>query len=157
MSSRHNLYTESYTEKSFVVRGGDTKNYSEKLREIGGKYNANLKGGPGWIFSLRHKEKVDTALVQWGTEERLTEKKDQPISKFEKVKLLAGKALDNSCKTQLDRIEKKIDLILLYIENTPDSPKAGRSPDLRSGNFHDFLAEEDEVVAPRKRLLRRRK
>lgn len=51
---------EDYTEKSFVVYG-ETKNFKESLKELGGKYNSNLKVGPGWVFSKNNKEKVE----QW--------------------------------------------------------------------------------------------
>jgi len=51
---------EDYTEKSFVVFG-ETKIFKETLKELGGKYNGNLKVGPGWIFSKNNKEKVE----QW--------------------------------------------------------------------------------------------
>ena len=49
---------EDYTEKSFVVFG-QTKFFKETLKELGGKYNENLKVGPGWIFSKNNKEKVE--------------------------------------------------------------------------------------------------
>ena len=51
---------EDYTEKSFVVFG-ETKNFKETLKELGGKYNSNLKVGPGWVFSKSNKEQVE----QW--------------------------------------------------------------------------------------------
>jgi hypothetical protein len=51
------LTCENYTEKSIVVRG-DTKEYKEELKKLGGKYNANLKGGGGWIFSKKVEDKV---------------------------------------------------------------------------------------------------
>lgn len=40
---------QKYSEKSFVVRG-QTFNHMDKLKELGGKWNAYLKGGEGWIF-----------------------------------------------------------------------------------------------------------
>jgi len=49
---------EDYTEKSFVVFG-ETKNFKDILKELGGKFNSNLKVGPGWIFSKANKEKVE--------------------------------------------------------------------------------------------------
>lgn len=49
---------EDYTEKSFVVFG-ETKNFKDMLKELGGKFNSNLKVGPGWIFSKANKEKVE--------------------------------------------------------------------------------------------------
>lgn len=51
---------EDYTEKSFVVFG-ETKNFKDTLKEFGGKYNSNLKVGPGWVFSKGNKDKVE----QW--------------------------------------------------------------------------------------------
>jgi hypothetical protein len=52
------LTIEDYSEKSFVVYGENTKIHIDKLKELGGKYNSNLKIGPGWIFSNTRKEKV---------------------------------------------------------------------------------------------------
>lgn len=46
------LNVQDYSEKSIVVRG-DTKPCKEELKQLGGKYNGNLRGGPGWIFSKR--------------------------------------------------------------------------------------------------------
>ncbi len=50
----------SYSDKSFVVRG-NTKKHKDKLKEFG-NYNPNLIGGPGWIFSNRHKHNVEKIL-----------------------------------------------------------------------------------------------
>ena len=47
-----------YTDKSFVLCGEETKNHKDYIKELGGKWNANLKTGPGWIFSMNQKEKV---------------------------------------------------------------------------------------------------
>lgn len=52
-----------YTEKSFVVLG-DTKPHKTLLKELGGKYNPNLKVGAGWIFSKKKKKDVKKALKQ---------------------------------------------------------------------------------------------
>ena len=46
-----------YSDKSFCVYG-DTKEYRDTLKTLGGKWNANLRDGPGWIFSMKHKEAV---------------------------------------------------------------------------------------------------
>ena len=51
MTSQLNI--NEYSEKAFVVRG-DTKPYKDQLLNRGGKWNPNLKGGAGWIFSKRH-------------------------------------------------------------------------------------------------------
>jgi hypothetical protein len=46
-----------YSEKAIVVRG-DTKEWKEGLKELGGKYNANLRDGGGWIFPKKIEDKV---------------------------------------------------------------------------------------------------
>ena len=46
-----------YSDKSIAVYG-DTKEYKDILKTLGGKWNANLRDGPGWIFSIKHKESV---------------------------------------------------------------------------------------------------
>lgn len=53
----------NYTEKSFVVTGPKSKQIKDKLKDNGGKWNANLKCGKGWIFSERHREKITTLLL----------------------------------------------------------------------------------------------
>jgi hypothetical protein len=47
----------SYSDKSFVVRG-DTKPHREQLLKRCGKWNPNLRGGAGWIFSNKHIDKI---------------------------------------------------------------------------------------------------
>ena len=55
MSSSINI--KDYSAYSFVVFG-DTKIHKDKLKEFGGKYNGKLSVGPGWVFSLDKKDKV---------------------------------------------------------------------------------------------------
>ena len=45
-------YDSSTYEKSLVLMG-DTKPFKETIKEMGGKWNANLKCGPGWIFAKK--------------------------------------------------------------------------------------------------------
>jgi len=40
---------QNYSDKSFAVYG-DTKEFKEVLKQLGGKWNRKLSGGPGWIF-----------------------------------------------------------------------------------------------------------
>lgn len=44
------MEVQPYSEKSFAVYG-DTKPWAGSLESIGGKFNGNLRDGPGWIFS----------------------------------------------------------------------------------------------------------
>lgn len=48
------MQAEYYSDKSIAVFG-ETKPWASNLRALGGKFNANLKGRPGWIFQ-RNKE-----------------------------------------------------------------------------------------------------
>jgi hypothetical protein len=51
------LLVYDYSTKAFVIRG-NTKVHKMKLKDIGAKYNPNLKGGPGWIFSKQKKDQL---------------------------------------------------------------------------------------------------
>jgi hypothetical protein len=55
------LVKDNYTEKSFVVYG-ETKKYKDSLKNLGGKFNKNLKIGedtvPGWVFGKKNLETV---------------------------------------------------------------------------------------------------
>jgi hypothetical protein len=51
-----------YTEKSIAVIG-ETANYKELLKKIGGKYNARLKCGPGWIFSAKKSDDIKKSFT----------------------------------------------------------------------------------------------
>lgn len=53
------MFLSKYSEKSFVVTG-NTKDYKEELKEMGGRYNAKLSCGSGWIFSFNRKEQVES-------------------------------------------------------------------------------------------------
>jgi len=53
------LNCSEYSEKAIVVRGESTKTYKEQLKTLGGKYNASLRGGAGWIFSKTSQGKVN--------------------------------------------------------------------------------------------------
>ena len=59
------LIIEDYSERSIVVRG-DTKPYKEELKEMGGRFNRNLRDGCGWIFSKKHEEEVRKFIENLG-------------------------------------------------------------------------------------------
>lgn len=50
-----------YSEKAFAIVG-DTRPLVAKLKELGGKFNARLSCGAGWIFSKRNASTVCAAL-----------------------------------------------------------------------------------------------
>lgn len=51
------IWLEDYTEKSFAVRG-DTREFADELRELGGKWIPLKTGGKGWMFSKRKLEEA---------------------------------------------------------------------------------------------------
>lgn len=50
-----------YSEKAVAVIG-ETKAVKDRLREMGGRFNARLSCGPGWIFSKSKKDEITTAF-----------------------------------------------------------------------------------------------
>lgn len=50
-----------YSEKAFAVTG-DTRPVADKLKDLGGRFNARLSCGPGWIFSKKKEAEVRAAL-----------------------------------------------------------------------------------------------
>ena len=53
-----------YSDKSFKVSGAATRTYSNQLKDLGGRYNSNLKDGPGWIFSNTKYDVVNEFVQQ---------------------------------------------------------------------------------------------
>lgn len=51
-----------YSERAIAVIG-DTKPIKELLKSLGGSFNARLSCGPGWIFSKKKLEELQTALL----------------------------------------------------------------------------------------------
>lgn len=60
----NSIYIKNYSEKSFAVCG-DTIKFKEQLKTLGGKWCPKLLGGPGWIFSNKHREKVDKWFMDY--------------------------------------------------------------------------------------------
>lgn len=50
-----------YSEKAIAVTG-DTKQIKDTLRQMGGKFNARLSCGPGWVFSRRKEQELRAFL-----------------------------------------------------------------------------------------------
>lgn len=67
---------QDYTDKSFVLFGDDTKKYKDCIKEMGGKWNVNLKIGPGWVFSSNQKDTVREWLKSTNESTPIINKKD---------------------------------------------------------------------------------
>lgn len=146
------VYTEIYTEKSFVVRG-DTKSHKESLKLLKGKWNASLTDKSsgerfgGWIYPIGKKESVDK-WIQEGCQPLITP--DNPPS----APLLPRRELPtpptptptgivNQLQFKFDLLEKRVRELELMVGKTSDSDSTS------------VEEEEDgeQVVAPRRRLL----
>lgn len=57
---------QSYTDKSFVVRG-DSKPIKDELLKLGGKWNPGLSGGPAWVFASNSLEQVKTVVNKYNS------------------------------------------------------------------------------------------
>lgn len=63
----------TYTDKSIVIYGDNTRKYKDDLKKMGGKFNGKLKaveefeGGCGWIFSKKNQDKIDEFLQKIST------------------------------------------------------------------------------------------
>ena len=101
-----------YSEKSFCIYG-DTKEYADKLKALGGKWNSNLRDGPGWIFAIKCKDEVQNLIdekvvscvthivdtpVKFSSDIFMTEYSDKSIAVYgntkiykDKLKILGGK------------------------------------------------------------------
>lgn len=55
------LQVVDYSEKAVAIVG-DTKPHAEKLKELGGRFNARLRCGAGWIFSKKKEAAVRAAF-----------------------------------------------------------------------------------------------
>lgn len=53
---------EDYSEKSFAVVG-NTKPLRKELALLGGAYNPRLTCGAGWVFSKKHRARVDDFIA----------------------------------------------------------------------------------------------
>jgi hypothetical protein len=78
------LYLEDYSEKAIVLRKKPELKtppvvYKDELISLGGKYNANLQGGSGWIFPKKKREQIE-AFMEGGAEAVQKAKKKAELS-----------------------------------------------------------------------------
>jgi DNA polymerase III alpha subunit (gram-positive type) len=58
-----------YSDYSLVLQGEETKKYIQNLKDIGGKWNKNLKNGSGWIFNKNKEADILNFLNNLKSEE----------------------------------------------------------------------------------------
>lgn len=116
---------QDYTPKSFVVRG-ETTEYKENLKALGGKWNSCLTDKSngerfgGWIFFTSKKAEVEKWIVSLGDTSEIKEKTE--IKTVKKISL----------EERVSLLESKVEKLMFLLEKK----------------------EEDEDSAPVKRLLK---
>jgi hypothetical protein len=83
MSRFTNITVTDYSNNSVVVEG-ETIKYKEDLKKLGGKYNAKLKNGPGWIFP-KSSEKNIISFINGG-KRLVSEEEEQTANEISKQK-----------------------------------------------------------------------
>ena len=138
--SFENIYIVEYSDKSFVVQG-DTKIYKDDLKNLGGKYNARLRNGPGWIFFKNKERDVESYIKNGKMLGSSTKTSYQSASVDKHSILLLTKKIDNLCKT-VNKMEK---LILKLMKEQPKESVDDSDSDSESDN--------EKTPVMRRRLL----
>ena len=157
--SENNIIIEQYSEKAIVVK--NSQSYKEKLKEMGGKWNPNLKNGAGWIFHNSKRpllEELQRQISSGSVKEVLMEKKESVISnsgsvvngsKYEQPQFISMKIY----LELLSRIER-LEAIVSQVDFVKGSNKG--KEEVKIEIVEDDSEEEDEE--PRvERLLRKPK
>jgi len=122
---------EQYSEKAIVLFG-DTEKVKERIKTLGGKYNSNLKGRPGWVFTNSSRPKVEAFLKTLENGEDTEDVRVEP-----------------STEPNLDLLLKRIEQLELRIQKL----EGGTIPKPNLEPIIEF--EEPEEERP-KRLLKRK-
>lgn len=119
-----------YNDKSLVVRG-DRMTYKDIIKQVGGRWNSKMKGGPGWIVP-RSKEELVKRLVEKVTEKEKEKEivtKPEPIKKQDTpkniVKSLNIENVDSYKEEQLlhQRYEEEEDEIVIEADEEDEEEK----------------------------------
>lgn len=149
-----------YTEKSLVIKGEKTREYKENLKELGGKFNASLKCGAGWIFPKTKKAELEAlvAKVDKGeinpivgkvyTSIKPEEKKTGYQTKYEKPQNI--EKINNEDVYQfILKLESQIDAMKLEIGKWKQSLKKDVIKDQENKQINDKQIEveyEEEII-----------
>tara|TARA_Y100000389_G_scaffold113948_1_gene111097 strand:- start:2068 stop:2574 length:507 start_codon:yes stop_codon:yes gene_type:complete len=159
------IFLEEYTDRSIVVRG-ETRQYKEDLKKLGGKYNSRLRGEPGWIFPKSKqndivkfmkegKRLVSEEEVRAGEARTLEwESLRSSEQKTSSSSINDNKVLIDMIKTltqKIEKMDKKIS-ILMTANNTDTNSKQIIKKKSVESSSDDDSSDEDE--APRKRFLK---
>jgi hypothetical protein len=145
MSSINKMNVENYSEKSCVLRGEETKQRTEEIKALGGKWNSRLQGGGGWIFPMFKKESVEKWILY------ISSAKQIPIASY-------SPEMDTDCSVLEELLRKvnRMEQLLLQFMNTIEVADAvEHKEEEKEKNTVVNAEDEDEDEEPRfhKRLL----
>jgi hypothetical protein len=130
------IILEQYSEKAIVLFG-DTEKVKDRIKTLGGKYNSNLKGRPGWVFTNSSRPRLEAFL------KTLEDEGDTQEIRVEPTRVYSSEG------PNIDVLLKRIEQLELRIQKLEGgaNPKPGLEPII------EF--EEPEEERP-KRLLKRK-
>lgn len=162
---------EEYTDRSIVVRG-ETRQYKEDLKKLGGKYNSRLRGEPGWIFPKSKQNDIvkfmkegkrlvteeeaqagENRTLEWESK-RSSEQKTYSSSSSNDNKVLID--MIKTLTQKIEKMDKKISILMTANNIDTNSKQVSHKKVIKKKvveSSDDDSSEEDEP-APRKRLLK---
>ena len=149
-SNTNKLFIEDYSEKSIVIRGTETKTYKEGLKNLGGKYNMNLKGQPGWVFPKTKSQSVQIFIKNCLENNTNTNQTTLDKNISNKNKLLDE--LLNKCFEIKKLINQLTEEINQEKENNNNNNNNIECKNMLNEDIYDS-DETIDVIKPRKRLL----
>ena len=176
MSSQNqfkDISLEEYTDRSIVVRG-ETRQYKEDLKKLGGKYNSRLRGEPGWIFPkskqndivkfmkegkrLVTEEEVragEARTLEWESKRGGEQKTSTSSSSINDNKVLID--MIKTLTQKISLMDKKISILMTANNidtgsNQVSHKKVIKKKVVESSSDDDSSEEEEQI--PRKRLLK---
>ena len=155
------LKIEEYTDRSVAVYG-NTRKYKDDLKKLGGKYNSNLKNGPGWIFPKSSQGEI-MKFIKNGehlTPEQITEKHTHISSTSPTISEYGALLVAiNKLSLRMDSMEKAI-ILLLDDDQKKQLEFLNKKISSNSVNIESNISindseEYDEDDKPQKRLMRK--
>lgn len=155
-----------YSEKAIVLRGEKTKDCMEGLKEMGGKYNAVLKGGPGWIFPKTKREVLEKFVnegVVTKSEYSKTYKPSEAVKRYSvnnyKDKVIDGNNLIEKLESKIEELTKDISDLKTLIGLMRNGNRVHKKEEQKEEDFSEIVLEEEiyedeeEEIKPKKKLL----
>ena len=155
MSRFTNITVTDYSNNSVVVEG-ETIKYKEDLKKLGGKYNAKLKNGPGWIFPKSSEKEIISfinggrRLVSEEEEQTANEISKQKSKEWKEKQTIKSPILDQKTDCVLTEL-KNIMTELMFIKKSLNLIMTDNQK--KKVNQHSDDEEDCDIVS-QKRLLR---